>query len=267
MLNWLGVRFVPHLPCSFNCEESIRQGKENENVWKDKTGAAWAKEMLSWPAEYSALHGIAEIKTPIVRILSNTDATPCKYTVRVQGVHHPHCGARGLVFPFIGQSTDTWTDNGFSSEVVMNEFHEPILRMARERIKTGIKRVIDLGCGNGLLLNQIADVELWGCEIDKDKLERGRKLHKNVKFHPRSLYDFPLLDPMPTLILLSTQRLEEARPDQLAMFLPRLADLGDEVMLYGYDDYDPKWEQEMTKWGWQRTAQGHDLIVMKKHHD
>ena len=31
-------------------------------------------EILSWPVEWSVLHGIAEIKTPIFRVISRSDA-------------------------------------------------------------------------------------------------------------------------------------------------------------------------------------------------
>jgi hypothetical protein len=60
----------------------------------------WLPEILSWPVECSALHRIAEIKTPVLKASPRTDATPCKYTVRRQGDSYPLEGIRGLNFPY-----------------------------------------------------------------------------------------------------------------------------------------------------------------------
>jgi hypothetical protein len=60
----------------------------------------WLPEILSWPIEWSALHRIAEIKTPVLKASARTDATPCRYTVRRQGDNYPLEGIRGLNFPY-----------------------------------------------------------------------------------------------------------------------------------------------------------------------
>lgn len=61
---WLGVRAVSHLPCRFNCEETIQIGKRLLAVAGPehfREEVRWITEILSWPAEWSALRGIAEI--------------------------------------------------------------------------------------------------------------------------------------------------------------------------------------------------------------
>jgi hypothetical protein len=60
----------------------------------------WLAEILSWPIECSALHRIAEIKTPMLKASTRTDAIPCKDTVRRQGDSYPLEGIRGLNFPY-----------------------------------------------------------------------------------------------------------------------------------------------------------------------
>ena len=60
----------------------------------------WLEEMLDWPAEWSALHGIAELKTGIVKIAYNTDFTPEKVTVRYHGHTLATDGVRGLSFAY-----------------------------------------------------------------------------------------------------------------------------------------------------------------------
>jgi hypothetical protein len=104
-LRWLGIRPVFHLPCSFTCEASIGIAREIAAVATQVAGTeeiASIYRMLRWPIQWSALHGIAEIKTPVLRIATRTDPTALKYTVDIQGdpgsVLH---AARGNRFPFV----------------------------------------------------------------------------------------------------------------------------------------------------------------------
>jgi hypothetical protein len=100
---WLGIRAVPHLPCRLDCEPSIALGRQFLEVGRASgygTEMDWLSEVLSWPVEWSALHGIAEVKTPILKICAQTDATAVKYVVRYLGNHYPAEGARGSCFPY-----------------------------------------------------------------------------------------------------------------------------------------------------------------------
>lgn len=100
---WMGLRAVPHLPCSFSCPESIATGKKFIQIGHDLGYGAemrWLVEILSWPVQWSALHGIAEIKTPILKVVTNTDATPVEYRVRRTSDDYPAEDVRGLDFPF-----------------------------------------------------------------------------------------------------------------------------------------------------------------------
>jgi hypothetical protein len=99
----LHIRAGPHLPCCFSCTPSqtlmdrivdIGRASGHEDEMR------WLVELLSWPAEWSALHGIAEVKTPILKLCTNTDATAFKYTLRLNGTHYPIEGARGAHFPY-----------------------------------------------------------------------------------------------------------------------------------------------------------------------
>ena len=103
LLRWLGVRAVPHLPHSFSCPKTVEFGRQLLALGEASGFAeevAWIREMLRWPVEWSALHGIAIIVTPVVKISTRTDATAEKYVVRYHGDLYPEEGARGLVFPF-----------------------------------------------------------------------------------------------------------------------------------------------------------------------
>ena len=111
---WMGVRPVSHLPCSFACEATIELADRLIEVGR-KHGFAeemdWMLQILDWPVEWSALHGVAEIKTPILKVSTRTDATPCKYTVRYKGRSTPPEAAQGLRFPFLAASSPILTES------------------------------------------------------------------------------------------------------------------------------------------------------------
>jgi SAM-dependent methyltransferase len=160
----------------------------------------WTKEMLSWPIEWSALHGIAQIVTPVFRISTRTDLTARKYTVRYHGSSLPYEGANGMMFPFIRDpywsNPNMWTSNGFNSKSAMEESHNGILGAT---LSLTPNQVFDFGCGNGALLGKIRGIypqaELFGIEIDPKRCEEGAKLHavripKRIHFHNTGIRDF-----------------------------------------------------------------------------
>lgn len=103
LLRWLGIRAVPHLPCSFACSATVARAHQllllgrNAGYVEEMN---WLLAMLDWPIEWSALHGIAEIKTPVLKIAALSDATAKKYVVRRPGNTYPQEGAHGLTFPY-----------------------------------------------------------------------------------------------------------------------------------------------------------------------
>jgi hypothetical protein len=100
---WMGVRAVPHLPCCSDCAASIELADAMLRVGREagfEEEVEWLLEILSWPLEWSALHGIAVIKTPVLKVTTMTDATPYTYAVRRAGSRFPREGARGLEFPY-----------------------------------------------------------------------------------------------------------------------------------------------------------------------
>lgn len=104
----LGLRMIPFVPCRFDCKKALELGSAYMQFARDsgyQEEMAWLAEILSWPAEWSALHGIAEIKTPILKISTRTDATAHKYVIRYKGSSYPREGARGLGFPYGPESS------------------------------------------------------------------------------------------------------------------------------------------------------------------
>ena len=104
LLRSLGARAVPHLPCRFDCDATREQADAYLALGRGAGYAdviGWLEEMLNWPVEWSVLHGIAETKTPVVKIAFGSDASARKYTVQYAGSAYPTEGAQGLRFPYI----------------------------------------------------------------------------------------------------------------------------------------------------------------------
>jgi hypothetical protein len=102
-LRYAGVRAIPHLPCRFDCPASLDLAARMLELYPSmdySQEAEWLQEMLDWPMEWSALHGIAEVRTPVLKLVATTDATAEKCTVRWMGNNYPADAARGLGFPY-----------------------------------------------------------------------------------------------------------------------------------------------------------------------
>jgi hypothetical protein len=100
---WLQLEPVMQLPCSFHCLSLA----ELENSWIESAircgfheEMAWLTELLDWPLEWSSLHGIAEIRTPILKLCGTTDAEDRPHRLRLLGGSYPERGASGLGFPY-----------------------------------------------------------------------------------------------------------------------------------------------------------------------
>jgi hypothetical protein len=99
LLRGLGIRAVLHLPCRFDCAGSLEFAEQFIEVGK-KHGFSqemdWLRQILSWPMEWSALHGIAEIRTPILKCSMRTDATASTCKVLFSGWALPEEAAAGI---------------------------------------------------------------------------------------------------------------------------------------------------------------------------
>jgi len=271
---WMGVRAVPHLPCRFDCDATVDLADQLIAVGRDNGFGEemdWLLEILSWPAQWSALHGIAEIRTPILKVSTRTDATPSRYVVQRHGDRYPAEGARGLDFPYRvpvklhltetrgfrrglehaaapSDGHPAWfaSDNGFSSVTAMRDAHAPIVEAATEALAGRGGDIIDLGCGNGALLEEIvkvtADVVPHGIDSDSVRVDHARTLQPEFadNFVVGDLFDdnrlwsdvhrFALAIVMPGRLLEVDERHAEVLRE-------RLRDRCDRVLVYAYGDW------------------------------
>ena len=257
---WMGLRAVPHLPCSFNCQPTIALGQQFIQLGREagyEQEMEWLLEILSWPMQWSALHGIAEVKTPLIKVSTRTDATAEEYVVRRLGSGYPDEGARGLGFPYQTAvsthrarrqpTSPAWyaTDNGFPSAAVMAEAHAPIVAAATAVLPPDGGSVLDLGCGNGALLQKIQRVNSaivpFGLDIDNGRVAHARQLHPTFadNFFTGDLFTYDILwtERRYTVALLMPGRLVEATPAQAAQLRSYLQSHCDHILIYAYGDW------------------------------
>jgi len=88
LLRWLGIRIIFHLPCSFDCLPTVELAGKMIDIAKAAgfhREMDWLNEMLSWPVQWSALYGVADIATPVGTTFTATDVTTTRYQVTYKG--------------------------------------------------------------------------------------------------------------------------------------------------------------------------------------
>lgn len=170
LLRHLGIRPVFHLPCSFACSETARVAAEIiQHGCKMGYGVEmrWLEQILSWSLQWSSLHGVAITTTPALKIIYSTDA-----------LAEPIELNRVMKTSMLDGIRDTWTDNGFASYGAMRQAHNLVLgTLSHVLLDSG--RILDLGCGNGALLEQITQANPHliphGIEMDPVRARRAKE--------------------------------------------------------------------------------------------
>jgi SAM-dependent methyltransferase len=241
-LRYLGLRWVSHLPCSFKCEPTIAMVVDYIDVLKQQfpRECRTLSEALQWPVKWTALHGIAEITTPVCKIISRTDATGSKLEVRQNGPLYPDEGAQGIDFPFRTKSAmhrarlitnDRWSLNGFTSYESMVQAHNTVISAAGDLRG---KSVIDLGCGTGELLQVYKGIaaELHGIDTNATALAKAKKF---VNVREMNIFEPEVFNRKFDVAFISTQRFVES--EEWAQLLERLRRFTKETIFYSYGDF------------------------------
>lgn len=198
LLRWLGVRMVPHLPCSFTCLGTHVFGTNFFGLFPQPE-RAWIEELLRASVEWNAMKGTAEIRLPILKIATTTDPLSEQVSVRIYG-KPLEAEARGLSFPWKETSVapsihpmtfvkDTWTMNGFKSSEAMEKAHN-IVKAFVSAMDLKEPWILDLGCGNGMLAKALADDNrgsAFGVEVDQARVSEAKK---RIAIDNRSILDY-----------------------------------------------------------------------------
>lgn len=243
LLRHLGVRPIFHLPCSFTCKFSCQIGIQNHDLMSSlgyEKEAQWMIELLSMPMEWSSLHGIAILVTPIFKLIYNSDPLAKRATLNLISDHYPEHGASGKNFPFLNTRPAKMKlykkerFNGFSTPEGMREGHAFILASLPLDI-TGV--VLDLGCGTGELLkaivNKYPDTAGYGVDSDSEVLDKavepGHYDHSDI-----FLWDW---DTDFDLVLIAIQRLFEVDKDKAFDLLENIFWHTRRLLVYSYDGW------------------------------
>jgi 2-polyprenyl-3-methyl-5-hydroxy-6-metoxy-1,4-benzoquinol methylase len=272
---WMGVRSVPHLPCRFDCSPTKTLGGQFQDIGIRggfRREIAWIQEILSWPVEWTALHGIAEVKTPVLRVSTRTDATAKQFIVRYKGESFPEEGAKGLGFAYrtpkrltitdstgfrrgiendirVSRAMPEWyhLDNGFSSRYGMDAAHHPIIQLAEEELSDAEGNIIDLGCGNGALLKKIVSAQSMlvphGVDVKPECILHAKELlpEHAGNFVCRDFFDNDtcFLAARYVIGILMIGRLLEVRQEKRERFLSVLRSRCHRLLVYVYPGYSP----------------------------
>lgn len=89
--------------CSFDCKKNKQEQQKSIALlvkYGYKNESEWLANIYNWPVSWNASHGICELRTPILKLAFDTDATANSYTINVDGNIYPEDGAPGNRFPY-----------------------------------------------------------------------------------------------------------------------------------------------------------------------
>lgn len=236
MLRRLGVRMVPHLPCSFECAASGELGRQMLRVARDAglEDAVEIERLLGLPMRWDACNGAAVVEVGgLFRFAYETDRTDRHVTLTRRGGLSP------------GMEPPPWRDNGFNSRAAMVAAHEVVTAVALARGPEAIASAIDLGAGDGALLEQISAKRTgsWAAvEMDGERCARGRRRRPGLRFVEGRIEEVAA-DPILTVAgpadaaLLMPGRLAEMDPDARARVKAALPDIARRLVVYAYSDW------------------------------
>jgi hypothetical protein len=261
---WAGVCAVPHLPCSFDCAESAAFGRQILDLGRlsDLRREVDAiEEILAWPAEWSTVHGIEEIRTPIGTMTTPADRTDEKRVVRRLGIEpRPQRGLMGVsVLSRMGERSIPAREdgrssggsryaaqNGFFSVEGMQMTHRPIVEYVRSLLdKREGSTVLDLGCGNGALLCAIcehcAGLKAVGVEIDAECAQSAQRYLGEVggAIIPGDMFENPTIWEGPVrydVVLVMICRLLEVSDERARRLVGHIFDGAMHLVVYAYED-------------------------------
>jgi hypothetical protein len=242
LLRWVGVRLVPHLPCSFDCSRTATLGRFVARAAVESgLGRAvdWTREMLGWETSWSALNGLGLVTTPAFRFAFSTDAAPTERIIRRRGTR-PDLGAG---------EPDPYKDNGFSSATAMDEAHGVVAKACAGLVGT----YLDLGCGDGTLLGRVLPEGCRGVGVERDAAvaRRGRERHPQLQLVEKTIERFALerdLEQEPfDVALLMPGRLVEMDVDTADLVRSALRLMARRVVVYAYGDWISKYGESLSR--------------------
>ena len=99
LLRYAGIRVGFHIPCSFNCPETIQIAEQRLTLMKEDDKKLLIA-LLSMPMSWDCYHGTAIIKTPLFQIVMQSNPCTERFVVKVKGKFMPRETPEGTEFPY-----------------------------------------------------------------------------------------------------------------------------------------------------------------------
>lgn len=140
-------------------------------------------------------------------------------------------------------------DNGFSSQEEMDRSHEPIVEAAVKTLASESGKVVDFGCGNGILLQKICATNSslipFGNDIDQARIGHAQIILPEYadNFEVGGMFNpsLKLLDQHFGLAILMPGRLLETDEESAADFRQWLKKHCTKILVYAYGDWLEKY--------------------------
>ena len=169
------------------------------------------------------MFGIAELVTPPLKLVVRSDWTPTKQEFARTGT-------------YVKPQAEWWSDNGFSDPDAMRQAHKLLLNVLVETLPKGA-RVVDLGCGNGLLMRRLKsarpDVAIAGIDSNGAAIKRIPPL--SGKWWEGRIESCVWTDWNPDAAIINPARLTEMSAEDAAKTRAALKTLPT-LIAYGYSD-------------------------------
>jgi SAM-dependent methyltransferase len=139
-------------------------------------------------------------------------------------------------------------DNGFTTRHAMDAQHGPLVEVARRCLAAVSGHVLDLGCGNGVLLGKICedreDLVPCGVDLNAAAVEHAQQLFPRLarNFERRDIFD-PMVwseTQRYALAILMAGRLKDGAPGKATALVACLRAHCDRLMLYVYPSWNGK---------------------------
>ena len=219
LLRWIGVRLVPHLPCSADCATTVTLARAYRDVGAAvKADVEAIEQLLRLPVQHSSLNGLTIVETPHFRFMAGGVAGPTR---------------RSRVGEDVQVEPPTWEDNGFSSREAMEGAHQ-VVATAVGRVATAI----DLGCGDGALLARLNGTrQAVGIDHDAGRVARGRRRHPELFLEESRLERFMVPKGPFDVALLMPGRLLELSLAEASALRRTLPQIAKRLIVYAYGDW------------------------------
>jgi hypothetical protein len=229
LIKGMGVRAVPHLPCSLKCNHS-NAFAHIFMKYLPEPSYRLLMELLRMETTYSTYHGYAEVKNEFFKNVFNSIPLGDKLEFTLK-----------RLIPLR-------TNNGFTDRDSEERAHFEIVNFVGKNLSDN-SRVLDLGCGDTSLLRKIGimypGAMLEGVEINPEIYVKAFKSQQILVFN-QDLNDF-VFQGAYSLVIISNQRIQEMDGEQNHKFFQNIMTSTKYLLIYDYTGADVMYPINFTR--------------------